>query len=256
MSVESSEQLTYTIDTAVADAMIYGYAPFFDIDRNEGELPKPDEDLSLYTDRMTSSKCAETCARSAYFLWSKYPGLFPRTFLMQSFLISENLGLIKDEDTLFTRSFFRHYVWGAQAIDGRFFFGSPNNAKLDFIRAGNQNPLTTVHEGQNLPEALGKLEVYEGSYWPDEKFIEEIMQQERLLPRLFAIEPHIFTSRSLRLNTEDFATLSPHIPKGKKFLFVPDCVTASIIISQGKPGQICYSLDEVPYHILTSNLGE
>lgn len=254
MPIEIGEQLTYTIDTAAADAMIFGYAASMDPQRNPRANLIHRKDIAIFTEVATASQCSETSARSAYALWAKTPGLFPRTFLMQSVLLSENLDPLMTEDTIFTRNFFRHFIWGAQAIDGRFLFGSPNNAKLSFMRAGYQNPLTTIHEGETLPDALQKLDIYEGSYWPDREFIEQILSEEQLLPRLIAVAPNVQTIRTLRLNEEDFQELEPHIPDGKQFLFIVDCLTATTIIASGKPDRVQFSLEQIPYHLLASDL--
>jgi hypothetical protein len=207
-TIENENNLEYEINTAIADALVFGYAAHVNPEKNAQITPidiDPDfqNDIGIIMEKATKASCLETCARSIYHLWNKYPDLFPQLFLMRSY---ESENVIIPSNSHFTRDFFNHIVWGAVAVDGRVFFGSPNNAALDFIDNDHTNPLSTFHEGDDLTDAYTKLVAYEGGLWADVEFIQkQLSAVDFPFPEIIMNRQQDLASGNLSLTEEDLS---------------------------------------------------
>jgi hypothetical protein len=184
-----------SVSELVADATIYGYASNF------RGAKATNESLGEMTEKLTAKDCFRSSARALYYL-NRYRDQFKDMFLLESVINTMDV-----KETTFTRKFFRHYAWCAIANDGTVYIGSPNNANREFIGQTGKNPLTTIHQGNDLQTALQSLTDFEGSIWPSAQEITKL-RDPRIENKVVNIHKEHFNQQfrddgSLKLNEDE-----------------------------------------------------
>ena len=168
LSVKETQRISRD---AIGNAMVIAYA--YDIDnylqekiREPGMEYSPnnmsERDFDNWTKSITFSMCETNSRRAIEYLGKNHANNFNKLMLLDS--------SVNDSEHPFRNGSKRHVVFLAQDLSGRWYAGSPANYNPD--DKIYPNPLTTLHESDNLSEVMRSIELSEGGKWPAPEFIE------------------------------------------------------------------------------------